>query len=298
MASQPSKPSQRHPAWSDESSETEYTSSESEEAPAQEKGNWAESQPTDGPRCGTPPIEAALAPSTAPRNVSLKKVFIDLGDSDEEIVVLEVRTPKAKLVVDLSDNTVTPSSVEHVEADKELVMESQMPAPCSSPEVPRVALAKESEDEGKVSVAIPEEPVLLNTKESENEGKVTVAVPEEPVLLTTKESEDEGRVLAAVPEELVLLNTKEREDKGTVSVAVPADLVVPVAAEESEDEASTISGNYKRDPGLVEVFQPDWSRGVLCDMCARGPSLSLGAWYSWCCGKPSRGCDCTHEDQL
>lgn len=110
MASQqPLKPSQRHPAWSDESSETEYTSSESEEAPAQEKGNWAESQLTDGPRCGTPPIEAALAPSTAPRNISLKKVFIDLGDSDEEIdqpvqdlVVLEVRTLKAKLVVDLS----------------------------------------------------------------------------------------------------------------------------------------------------------------------------------------------------
>jgi len=72
------------------------------------------------------------------------------------------------------------------------------------------------------------------------------------------------------------------------------------AVEESEDEASTLSEDYRRglaDEHRVEAIQPDWSAAVLCDFCERGASLSLGAWYSWCCGNPSLLCECSYEDQ-
>ena len=74
---------------------------------------------------------------------------------------------------------------------------------------------------------------------------------------------------------------------------------VLLAAEESEDEASTLSDDYKRghDEGLhAERIPPDWSPGVLCDLCKIGASLSLGPWYSWCCGNPSLGCSCSFDD--
>ncbi|XP_024384908.1 uncharacterized protein [Physcomitrium patens] len=69
-------------------------------------------------------------------------------------------------------------------------------------------------------------------------------------------------------------------------------------AEDSEDEASTLSADYRKahsEGNHVEKISPDWSPGILCDLCERGPSLSLGAWYSWCCGNPSLGCPCTSE---
>lgn len=71
--------------------------------------------------------------------------------------------------------------------------------------------------------------------------------------------------------------------------------------EDSDEEASTLSGNYKRKDGEVhegEVIIPEWTRGIRCDLCERGPSLTLGHWYSWCCGAPSRDCKCSSDDQL
>lgn len=73
------------------------------------------------------------------------------------------------------------------------------------------------------------------------------------------------------------------------------------AAEESEDEASTLSDDYRRGVNdgqrEKEKIKPDWSADALCDLCERGPALSLGAWYSWCCGNPSNICDCSYDDQ-
>jgi hypothetical protein len=74
-----------------------------------------------------------------------------------------------------------------------------------------------------------------------------------------------------------------------------------VAKEESDDEASTLSGDYSRKHAGEderEVFHPDWSPGVLCDLCERGPSLTLGGWYSWCCGAPTPDCRCPQEEQM
>lgn len=68
---------------------------------------------------------------------------------------------------------------------------------------------------------------------------------------------------------------------------------------ESEDEASTLSGNYGRKHGeehISEFILPDWSHDVTCDLCERGPSLSLGAWFCWCCGAPSQGCTCSPDE--
>lgn len=69
--------------------------------------------------------------------------------------------------------------------------------------------------------------------------------------------------------------------------------------EESEDEASTISEDYRRghaEGNHAEETPPDWSPGVLCDLCERRASLTLGPWYSWCCGNPSLSCHCSPDD--
>jgi hypothetical protein len=71
------------------------------------------------------------------------------------------------------------------------------------------------------------------------------------------------------------------------------------AAEDSEDEASTLSDDYRRghtEGRHAEATPPDWSPGVQCDLCEQGASLSLGAWYSWCCGNPSLACSCSFDD--
>ena len=64
----------------------------------------------------------------------------------------------------------------------------------------------------------------------------------------------------------------------------------------SEDEASTLSEDYRRASFRKDKFLPDWAPGVVCDLCERGVSLYLGAWYSWCCGNPSRGCSCSLDE--
>jgi hypothetical protein len=83
------------------------------------------------------------------------------------------------------------------------------------------------------------------------------------------------------------------------SVEKVRETVLP-AAEESEDEASTLSEDYRRghaEGHHAEMIPPDWSPGVVCDLCELGASLSLGAWYSWCCGNPSLGCSCSFDDR-
>ena len=309
--------------FSDKSSDTEYTSS-SEAVTAQDKENCVESH-----RCfrrdkycvGDP------APSTTFHGVRSETIIIDLGDSDEEAKsqdddVLEVQIPTLSLVVDLADNIVAPVSSEHngrqVEAKKDLVMESRLLSALGQPKERVLPAVKESEDEARVTLGQPEERALPAVKESEDEARVILGQPEERALPAVKESEDEARVTLGQPEERALPAVKESEDEARVTLGQPEERVIPAAkesedeakflmslreecafptAEESEDEASTISGNYKSGPGSAEVFPPDWSECIICDMCDRGPSLSLGAWYNWCCGKPSLGCDCTYEER-
>lgn len=38
-----------------------------------------------------------------------------------------------------------------------------------------------------------------------------------------------------------------------------------------------------------------WDAGILCDLCGRGPSLTYGEWYAWCCGYRLFYCKCTED---
>ncbi|KAG0566165.1 hypothetical protein KC19_7G043200 [Ceratodon purpureus] len=299
MATQPpSMFPKRHPVFSEDSSDTEYTSSESEESVSQKDDNCVESQLANEPLSESRAVELAVnesSPSMMPRIVNLEHVFIDLDSVEEmdpssgDVEILGVQASKTNLVVDISDYIGTRPGVRQLEAKKELVTRSQILRPCSplSPEVPRVPLGQ------------PEEGVLPAAKESEDLARVSMAQPENCVVSKAAvESEDGARIKNADLDDLVIPTAaEESEDGARIKNAGLDDLVVPTAADEGKDEASTISGNYKYRT-LGEVFPPDWSSGVLCDMCERGPSLPFGAWYSWCCGKPSRGCVCPYEDQL
>ncbi|MCO5580950.1 hypothetical protein L7F22_034824 [Adiantum nelumboides] len=41
-----------------------------------------------------------------------------------------------------------------------------------------------------------------------------------------------------------------------------------------------------------------WESGIMCDLCRKGPSLSLGEWYAWCCGLPVKCCGCSLDVKM
>lgn len=43
---------------------------------------------------------------------------------------------------------------------------------------------------------------------------------------------------------------------------------------------------------MVEAKPRMWEDNILCDLCRKGPSLSMGEWYAWCCGLRLHRCGC------
>ncbi|MCO5560075.1 hypothetical protein L7F22_013681 [Adiantum nelumboides] len=44
---------------------------------------------------------------------------------------------------------------------------------------------------------------------------------------------------------------------------------------------------------MEATFEPQrWDSHIFCELCHRGPSLSLGEWYSCCCGSRLQNCKC------
>lgn len=48
---------------------------------------------------------------------------------------------------------------------------------------------------------------------------------------------------------------------------------------------------------MVKAMPGMWDVDIVCDLCNKGPSLSLGEWYSWCCGLRFYKCCCAPDLQ-
>lgn len=213
-----------------------------------------------------------------------------------ETLLMTPVTSKVEIPMNFSRehmNTVSLNNGKQVEAETDLKMRFNMKTVPSKLNGKQATVMDFSEEQMK-TVALKSNGTVMdfskdemNTVAVKSNGKQTVEIISREHMKTVKDSPSKPHV-GFSPEALRASTEKLRET------------TVFVAAEESEDEASTLSEDYRRglaDGHHMEVIQPDWSADVLCDLCERGPSLSLGAWYSWCCGCPSLICKCSYEDQ-
>lgn len=110
----------------------------------------------------------------------------------------------------------------------------------------------------------------------------------------------EKRIIHKIPPE-VLLATHGRRVHKEVGVAAGISCQEEIAstglvcgensasAEIVCDENISQKSFFKR---IVALERQRWDPDILCDLCHQGPSLSLGEWYSWCCGSRLQNCLC------
>ncbi|KAJ7559687.1 hypothetical protein O6H91_04G096700 [Diphasiastrum complanatum] len=86
---------------------------------------------------------------------------------------------------------------------------------------------------------------------------------------------------------------------------LPSTLIEVNASVDKDDTASCCASDKQTLAQLIVnegLFPPvkrnKWETGLLCDLCGRGPSLSLGEWYAWCCGARWIRCNCSKEQQM
>lgn len=239
----------------------------------------------------------------------------------------EVLTPKVTLVVDLSGTS--SSQVNHAPITVGVLPKSRTPVVATTPAsskacgtqvgAPMNFSREHMKTNGKQPDSSTEQIIAVASKSSGKQTEKKVETSKENVKTVSLKSNGKQTETKVETNKTVSLisNGKRSERKVETSKTVSLKsngkqtetkleirrehmkTVLP-AGDESEDEASTLSEDYRRglaDGHHVEVIRPDWSLDVICDLCERGPSLSLGAWYSWCCGNPSTICKCSNDEQ-
>jgi len=191
---------------------------------------------------------------------------------------------KMTLVVDLSENGSTIAG--------SAVYQARVGASMVAGNLPLLKKRRTSRDRLQDGLPV----VVAAVKESDTvlfkTGRTRLANKNYYSMSTKLRSSVRAKTVSARKIRKLVLPEDEEEARQTILVA---------KKEESDDEASTLSGDYSRKHAGEderEVFHPDWSPGVLCDLCERGPSLTLGGWYSWCCGAPTPDCRCPQEEQM
>ncbi|KAH9530950.1 hypothetical protein CY35_19G011100 [Sphagnum magellanicum] len=220
----------------------------------------------------------SCSPHHSNEDIEQQKLHLHKGGEEQ------LPAQKMTLVVDLSENGSTIAG--------SAVYQARVGASMVAGNLPVLKKRRTSRDRLQDGLPV----VVAAVKESDTvlfkTGRTRLANKNYYSMSTKLRSSVRAKTVSARKIRKLVLPEDEEEARQTILVA---------KKEESDDEASTLSGDYSRKHAGEderEVFHPDWSPGVLCDLCEKGPSLTLGGWYSWCCGAPTPDCRCPQEEQM